>query len=153
MSSMKKYQPWSLFEQLHHELDELYGRRAESRSSPFLSQFSTMSKNTDWMPAVDLEERPNGYVLKVEIPGIDPKEVDISAQGGVLTIKGEKKYDRETDENGLKVMERAYGSFFRQFTLPVNANADDISASADIGVLTIEIPKSQTTEPRKIPVS
>ena len=96
---------------------------------------------SEWVPNVDIHEEKNAYVLSVEIPGIDPKEIQISAEGNTLTIKGEKKYEKVADEKSFKRIESSYGRFFRQFTLPERVNMNAIVAKAKNGVLNLSIPK------------
>lgn len=96
---------------------------------------------SEWVPAVDVHEEKEAYVLSVEIPGVDPKHIVVSAEGNTLTIKGEKKYESQVQEKAFKRVECRYGQFFRQFTLPERVDTHAIQAKARHGVLSLRIPK------------
>ena len=104
-----------------------------------------------WMPQVDVSESDKMIELKVDLPGMDPEEIDISVSGDGINIKGERKSEREDKQ--LHRIEREYGSFFRRIPLPASANAEEIKAVADKGVVTITIPKRPEAESKRINVS
>ncbi|OSQ44754.1 Hsp20/alpha crystallin family protein [Thalassospira sp. MCCC 1A01428] len=105
-------------------------------------------------PRIDVHESDDAIELSAELPGVEQDDVDVSVLEGVLTVKGEKKSTRESNE-GARVVERSYGSFTRSFRLPENVDADNISATFKNGVLTLSLPKvvEQKPEPRKISVA
>ena len=105
-------------------------------------------------PRIDVYESEDAIELSAELPGVEQGDVDVSVLEGVLTVKGEKKSVRESDE-GARVVERSYGSFTRSFRLPENVDADNIAATFKNGVLTLSLPKvaEQKPEPRKIEVA
>ena len=107
-----------------------------------------------WSPAVDVREGESDLSLEVELPGIKPEEVEITADKGVLTIRGEKQSTRkEGDENSrYHLVERTYGSFTRSFQLPQGLDEEKIEASYNDGVLSVRIPKSALPQPRKIQI-
>ncbi len=105
-----------------------------------------------WGPALDVAETPETLIVKAEVPGIDPKEIDISITGDTLTLKGEKHEEKEEKGKTWQRMERRYGSFSRTLTLPVPVKADKIDAESKDGVLTITLPKSVEALPKKIAV-
>jgi HSP20 family protein len=106
-----------------------------------------------WAPRVDIREEDNRFVILADIPGVDPKDIEVSADKNELTIKGERKSETTQDNGKLKRVERSYGAFLRSFTLPDNADADAISASGKHGVLEISVPKKAETTPRRIAVT
>ncbi len=106
----------------------------------------------EWAPAVDVAEAPDKVTVKAEVPGLDPKEIDISLVGDLLTIKGEKKSEREEKKETYHLVERSYGSFTRALRLPAAVNADKIEASYDKGVLTITCPKKEPVKPKAITI-
>jgi HSP20 family protein len=106
----------------------------------------------EWAPAVDVAETADQVVVKAEVPGIDPKEINISLVGDVLTIKGEKKSEREEKKESYHLVERSYGSFSRSLTLPAAVDADKIEAKYEKGVLTVTCPKKETVKPKAIPI-
>ena len=110
-----------------------------------------------WVPAMEIVEKDDALVVTAELPGIAPKEVDISVEDNVLTISGEKKEEQEEskDSGRYHMWERRYGSFRRSFTLPQAVEAEKITAKFDGGVLTVTLPKSKKAKPqgRKIPIT
>ncbi len=106
----------------------------------------------EWSPAVDVSETPEAVTVKAEIPGIDPKDIDISLVGDVLTVKGEKKSEREEKKENYHLVERSYGSFARSISLPAAVNADKIDAKYEKGVLTVVCPKKEPVRPKAIKI-
>jgi HSP20 family protein len=107
-----------------------------------------------WSPAVDIRETDQEMVLELEVPGIKPEQVELTAENGVLTVKGEKKSERkEGDENDrYHVVERSYGNFMRSFQLPQGIDETKIEADYDNGILSIHIPKAALPQPRRIQI-
>jgi HSP20 family protein len=108
--------------------------------------------NASFTPAVDVVEQENAYVLRAEIPGIAPNEVDVQVENDVLTLRGERKHENEETRDGYRRVERSYGSFSRTFVLPKGTNVEAIEARAENGVLNITIPKAQAATARKVEV-
>ena len=107
---------------------------------------------SDWAPRVDIKEEPNKFVLHADVPGVDPKEIDITMEDGVLTLRGRRELENVEERRNYKRIERFYGTFHRRFSLPESADAEHIKAAAKDGVLTVEIPKLEKVQPRKIEV-
>jgi HSP20 family protein len=107
---------------------------------------------SDWTPAVDMSESENQIVVNVEVPGIDGKNIDVSLNGRLLTIKGERKQEREEKEDNYHFVERKYGSFSRSFDLPADVEADKITANCKDGVLKVTLPKTKAQPVKKIEV-
>lgn len=105
-----------------------------------------------WLPSVDVSETADKIVVKAEIPGMDAKDIDISLSGDVLTIKGEKKTEREEKEENYHLVERSYGSFSRSLRLPMAVNADEIEATYKQGVLTVSCPKKEEVKAKPIEI-
>ncbi|HEY6090318.1 MAG TPA: Hsp20/alpha crystallin family protein [Gemmatimonadaceae bacterium] len=107
-----------------------------------------------WTPAVDIKENDSEIRLEVELPGLNPGDVEITAENGVLTVRGEKRVERkEHDETRFQVVERVYGSFMRTFQLPQGIDEDQIKAEFNNGVLTLLIPKAALPQPKRIEIS
>ncbi len=107
---------------------------------------------SQWAPRVDIKEEGARFVILADIPGVDPAQIEIHMEKGILTIKGERK-SPDTDENGqFSRVERAHGAFHRRFSLPDSADADGITAVGRLGVLEISIPKKPEVTPRRIQV-
>ena len=112
-------------------------------------------ERADWTPPVDIRETDKAYVLSVDIPGVAPEQLEITSDKGVLTIRGQRagEAQTETEVNRYRRVERAYGKFVRRFTLPETANVDAIAAKTAQGVLTVTIPKQETVQPRRIEIA
>ena len=108
--------------------------------------------NGNWMPAVDVAEEDNKYVVKIELPGVNKDDVKITLESSILTIRGEKKAEKETKEKNYHRMERSYGSFLRSFTLPTTVKNDKIDAEYRDGILSITLPKAEEAKPKHIEV-
>jgi HSP20 family protein len=109
-------------------------------------------EEAEWLPAVDVAETKNEVVVNVEIPGMDPKEFDISLKGGTLTVKGEKKQERVEGEENYHLVERRYGTFIRSILLPQEVESDKISAVYKNGILTVTLPKSEGAKKKEIKI-
>lgn len=107
---------------------------------------------SQWTPRVDIKEEPNRFVLFADIPGVDPEQIEVQMDKGILTVKGERSIERVDETESFSRIERRHGSFHRRFALPDSADPDNISASGRHGVLQIIIPKRPETTPRRIQV-
>jgi HSP20 family protein len=106
-----------------------------------------------WLPAMDLAETDEEFVLRADLPGLSESDVNIELEDNVLTISGERKSEHEERKEGFHRVERAYGSFTRSLTLPEGVNSEAIKASFDRGVLEVRIPKPEERKPRKVAIS
>ncbi len=108
--------------------------------------------NGTWMPAVDVVEENDAYVVKVELPGVNKEDVKITLESNILTIRGEKKAESEVKEKNYHRSERSYGTFQRSFTLPTTVKHDKIDAMYKDGILTVSLPKVEESKPKQIEV-
>lgn len=138
-----RYQPFGLLNQLYREMDRAFGLPEQAGDD---------AATSDWMPAVDIKEEENAFVIHADVPGVEPDDIEVHMEDGVLTIRGERKFENEEEKAGYKRVERVRGSFFRRFTLPDTADAENISARVDKGVLEVRIPKQERVRPRRITV-
>jgi HSP20 family protein len=107
----------------------------------------------NWTPAVDIKENNNEIRVDLELPGLKPEDVELTAENGVLTVRGEKKSERkEGEDNRYHVVERTYGSFMRTFQLPQGVDENMIQAEFDNGILAIHIPKAALPQPKRIQI-
>jgi HSP20 family protein len=107
-----------------------------------------------WTPAVDIQENEGEIRVEVELPGLKPEDVEITADNGVLSIRGEKRTERkEGEQNRYHIVERSYGSFMRTFQLPQGVDEEQIGAEFDNGILSLRIPKAALPQPRRISIS
>ena len=115
---------------------------------------STRESNlTTWAPAVDIFENEQELIVKADLPDIDPKDLDIRVENNILTIRGERKFEKKQDNGDYLRVERAYGSFSRSFALSSTVNMDAIDAQYENGVLTLRVPKREEAKPKQIKVN
>ena len=144
--TLVSYEPWSIVNRLHRELNQAFNNTPNSAEV-------VHTPSVSWSPRVDIHEEAERFVVLADVPGVETKDIDITAENGVLTIKGQRGSDRkETDKNGYQRIERTSGSFVRRFTLPESANTESITAKQTNGVLEVSIPKQPKVQPRRISV-
>ena len=120
---------------------------------PFFGRFNFGDERTStWAPPVDVAEEHDKILVRVEVPGMDDKDLKVHFEDGLLTISGERQFERKDDRNYHRI-ERSYGSFVRSFTLPRTVDVNKIAASYRNGVLEIEIPKTEESKPRQIQIN
>ena len=107
---------------------------------------------SSWAPAVDIYETENEIVLTAEVPGIDENDIEIKIEDNTLTLRGERKFTKETKEENYHRLERSYGAFYRAFTLPNSVDADSIKAENENGILRVTMPKKQELKPRTVKI-
>jgi len=139
------WHPVTHFTNMQKEIDRMFDR--------FSSDIFDEEASKTMLPVVDIVERENDYNIKIELPGVDKKDVKITIQNDILTIKGEKKQESEKKGENYHRVERCYGSFQRSFTLPTSVASDKIDASYENGVLTLRIPKLEEAKPKEIEVN
>jgi HSP20 family protein len=106
-----------------------------------------------WAPAVDIYETDGSLVVKTELPGVDPKEVEVRVEENTLYLKGERKFEDETKKGNYHRVERAYGTFMRSFALPGSVDADKVTAEYKDGLLTITLPKREEAKPKAVKIN
>ena len=143
---LMKREPMGELGRLRREMDRLW----EDFLSPRF--WGWRPWESEWAPPVDVSETADQVVVKAEVPGIDPKAINITLAGDVLTVKGEKKSEREETKENYHVVERSYGSFSRSLTLPAAVDVDKIDAKYEKGVLTITCPKKEEVKPKTIEI-
>jgi HSP20 family protein len=145
--SMTRYNPWNTQPALQDEIkqvfDRFFGESSGDHSNVVTSQ---------WMPRVDIKEEDDRFVIFADIPGVDPKDIEIHMDKGILSIRGERSSEAREDNQRFSRVERTHGVFYRRFALPDSANAEGIAATGRHGVLEISIPKKPETTPRRIQV-
>ena len=134
-----RYEPWALVSRVQREIDRALGGVANE---------ATVS----WIPHVDIREEDQRFVVVADVPGVEAKDIDVTADKGVLTIKGERRSEKQATKDGFQSVERATGTFLRRFTLPESADAESIKATHVNGVLEVSIPKRPQEQPRRISV-
>jgi HSP20 family protein len=134
-----------MLNQFRRDMDRMFEHAAQGEENSAIA-------TSDWVPAVDIKETDTAFEIHADIPGVDPKEIDVHMEDGILTIKGERKSESKEEREGYKRVERQWGSFYRRFSLPDSADADKINAKSKNGVLEITIPKQEKAPARKISV-
>jgi HSP20 family protein len=140
---------WEPFRDLmttQREFDRLF----KEAFNPFFGE-SDLSTRT-WAPPVDIYENENDIVLKAELPGVDPKDVEVRVEDNTLYLKGERKFEKEVKEENYHRVERSYGSFARSFSLPNSINAEKVKAEYKDGLLTLTLPKREEAKPKTIKI-
>jgi HSP20 family protein len=135
-----RYEPWALVNRLQKDIDRLFN-----------APQTTAADSGAWLPLVDIHEEANQFVLNVDLPGVDPKAVEITSDQGVLTIRGHRQEPSREAREARRV-ERITGEFQRRFSLPESADVQNIKAKAVNGVLEVSIPKLAQVQPHRIAV-
>lgn len=147
--ALTTYEPWRLLDRFNQQLNQR--AYADSSLENGDSDFSNVV-TSHWRPAVDIKEEDKQFFITADLPGVDPKDIEITMDNGILTIKGERKSEVRDEQEGYKRVERASGTFYRRFSLPDTADAERIEAKGNHGVLEVVIPKHEKVLPRKIEV-
>ena len=138
--------PFREFDKMRKEMDRLWDSFLEGGLR------RKTEEGREWFPSFDVSETKNELVVKAEIPGMDSKDIDISLSDGMLTIKGEKKQEKEEKEADYHLVERSYGAFTRSVRLPSEVQSDKISASYKNGILKITLPKSEEAKKKEVKI-
>lgn len=141
-----RYRPFPFVGDIRNEINELFQRNWLAENDVSNSAIS------QWSPQVDVKEEQSKFVVTADLPGVDPKDIEVSLEHNVLTIKGHRKLERTTKEENYSRVERFSGTFCRQFTFPEYVNSEQIEATGGNGVLTILIPKKERHVAKKIEV-
>ena len=145
MRTLSRFEPFRGASVLQDQINRLFNDVFEGQTSE--------SSLTTWAPAVDIYETEHELVVKADLPDVDPKDLDIRVENNVLTIRGERKFEKKVNEDNYLRVERAYGSFARSFSLANTVNSEAIKADYQNGVLTLTVPKREEAKPKQIKVS
>ena len=148
MRNVMRHEPWNVMPRLQDDINRLFGNATENDSS---------SATAAWIPPVDIHEFADRFELYVDLPGVDPNQVELTLDGGVLTLSGDRAEQqvsnkRDDEVEALRV-ERGHGRFHRRFVLPDTVDGEKVNATGKNGVLTITIPKQEKSKPRRIQIS
>ena len=147
MTVLTRWEPIREFTTLQDRMNRLF---RDSFSADTQEQSLATSA---FAPPVDVYEDDHNITLKIEVPGIDEKDIDVRIENNTLTVHGERKFEKEEKEENFHRIERRYGSFYRAFTVPNTVNTENVQASYDAGVLKIELEKRAEAKPKQIKVS
>jgi HSP20 family protein len=146
--SIVRWEPFRELASLQHEVNRLFNTAFDTPGQP--GDGGTVRR---WMPAMDLVESEDHFVLRADLPGMSQDEVSIELEDGTLTVSGERKTDHEVGREGYVRVERGFGAFSRSLTLPRGVDPAAVTASFDRGVLEIRIPKPEARKPRRIEIA
>lgn len=142
--NIARFEPWTFVDLLRRDLDRMSdNRRVMSADHDSVA---------DWVPAVDIFEEKNRYLLRADVPGVNPEDINVSMENGILNVSGERRAEERPEEAAAQRLERAAGRFFRHFTLPESTDAEAITAKCSNGILEVSIPKLPEVQARRITV-
>src|ERR1700720_3753467 len=145
MSTIARLEPFRGISTLQDQFNRLFNESFRNHTEE--------SAITTWAPAVDIYETPNELVVKADLPDVNEKDIDIRVENNLLTVRGERKFEKNVAEDNYLRVERTYGSFSRSFSLPNTVNSEAIHAEYKNGVLTVNLPKREESKPRQVKVS
>lgn len=146
MTTISRWEPFRGLSTLHDQVNRLFNEtvlRGQGEDSGL----------TTWSPAVDIYETENELVVKADLPDVSEKDIDVRVENNLLTIRGERKFEKSLSEDNYLRVERSYGTFSRSFSLPNTVNAEAIHAEYKNGVLTVTMPKREESKPRQVKVA
>ena len=144
-ATLNRWEPFRGAATLQEQVNRLFGNALERSAEE--------SNLTSWAPTVDIYETEHELVVKADLPEVDPKDLDIRVENNILTIRGERKFEKKVNEENYLRVERAYGSFSRSFSLANTVNSEAIKADYQNGALTLTIPKREEAKPKQIKVN
>jgi HSP20 family protein len=139
---LMRWRPFEELVSLRRELDRLFDELFETRPA----------RREEFHPLTDIKETENEFIVKMELPGVKPEDVEITLMGDTLTIRGEKKQEERTEKENFLRVERCYGAFQRSFTLGTPVKADEVKATYKDGVLEVRVPKAEEAKPKPIKI-
>lgn len=147
MNGIVRWDPFRELEEIHNRLTGMFDRPSLRRDDK-----REWLAESEWSPMVDISETDKSYTVKVELPEMKREDIKVSLENGMLAISGERKFEKEEKDRKYHRVERSYGSFMRTFSLPDNADPNQVNAEYRDGVLTVNVGKSEAAKPRAIDV-
>jgi len=145
--NISRFEPWSLVNVLHRDLDQIAARRFGLTGNE-----ENGHSVADWVPAVDIIEEKERFVLRADVPGVSPEDIDVNMENGILSVSGQRVTESSDETDGIQRLERISGKFYRRFSLPDTADAEGITARSENGILEVIIPKQARVQARRIAV-
>jgi HSP20 family protein len=147
--NLVRWNPFSEMSLLQNQMNRLF----ETALSGWPSESNGTTGTTSWVPAADIYESDNELVVNLDLPGVDPKMVDLRVENNVLTIRGERQFEEKQNKENYHRVERSYGAFARSFTLSTAVDPEKIRANYKAGVLSITLPKAEAAKPKRIQIA
>lgn len=148
MNALTRWDPFKEMDDLHNRMAKLWGL-TPTRPGDGSKEMMTVA---EWAPSVDIIEDEKEWLIKADLPDVKKEDVNVTVESGVLTITGERKFEKEEKEKKYHRVERAYGNFLRSFTLPDGADGSKVSAEFKDGVLKVHLPKNEKAKPKTVEV-
>lgn len=148
MNALSRWDPFKEIEETQSRLARFFGL-PRTRSGPGSQELMTL---TEWAPSVDISEDDKEWLVKADLPEIKREDVKVTVENGVLTISGERKFEKEEKDKKYHRIERSYGNFVRSFTLPDAADGSKVNAEFKDGVLKVHLPKAEKAKPKAVEV-
>lgn len=148
---LTKYEPVNFLNRMQSDLNDFFRVNGNPRM-PWLFDDSNELLSAQWTPSIDVSENGKQFTITADVPGVDPKDIEVSMENGYLSIKGERKEDKEETKDNRRIRECSYGSFERRFSMPDTADADRVTARNKNGVLTVTVAKKKAAKPKLIEV-
>ena len=145
MTFLTRFEPFREFASLQNQMNRLLQQEPQGSEESLLQ--------TRFAPPVDIYEDEHSYTLKLEVPGIDEKDIDVKLENNTLTVTGERKFEKDEKEENYRRVERRYGSFVRSFTLPATIDSENVTADYDKGLLKVRLAKKAEAKPKQIKVT
>lgn len=145
--TLRTYEPWTLVNLLRRDLDRIAGGQFDLSGDG-----EHGNAVADWAPPVDIVEEKDRFVLRADVPGVSPEDIEISMENGVLSIAGRREQEKTEQGEGVRRVERVSGRFYRRFTLPDTADSENVAAKCANGILEVSVPKQTQVLPRRITV-
>ena len=143
--NITRYDPWRSLDDWRQDLERMF--------HPVFNDVDTSHVvGGDWSPAVDIKEEKERYLIRADIPGVKPEDIEITMENGVLSIRGERHFEETEERDDFKRVERSHGIFHRRFSLPDDTDPEAIEATGNDGVIEITIPKTEGKQPKRIEV-
>ena len=148
--AITRWDPFREFAMLQNQMNRLFQESAPARTGATGEEFMTTGT---FVPPVDIYEDEHNITLKLEVPGVEEKDLDIRVENNTLTVRGERKFEKDEKEENFHRIERRYGSFYRAFTLPNTLDAEKVQADYENGILKIKLAKKAEAKPKQIKVN
>lgn len=146
--NITRHQARDLFRDMSDQMNRILSTRFDN----FLLPDETPFSEKEWLPAVDIKEEADKFLVRADLPGVEAKDIEVSLENGMLSISGKREAESKEEKEGYRRVERVHGEFYRQFTLPDSADPEKVSAKCDKGVLEITIGKTEGRKPKRITV-